>query len=410
MPLFKQKFKRFAKEAVPGLVTGGADNDPSGITTYSISGASFGFSQLWLMVLATPMLVAVQSMCSRIAHVKRKGLATVLREHLSPSVAWVATAVLAVSNTVTIGADLLAISLALELLTGVSLRTWMVPVTVVVWYVVLFLNYRTINRFLLIMLLFFGAYLLAAVLAGPDWGQVFRSLVWPDLSGAGRGYAVAAVAVLGTTITPYLFFWQVKQELEEKKRREEMLAEAKHEDSINAPGYVFSQIITLSIIVAAAVSTPGDAGIRTVADAARALQPVAGSWATSLFALGVIGAGLLAVPVLAVSTASAVAESAHFRHEGLSNQIRSAKGFYAVVTLSLLAGVSMLLLNVDTLKALYYSQFLAGLLAPILLLAILVLTNRKSVMGEYTNGWFDNFFGTLAFAVMAVAGAIALFG
>ena len=399
-------FKRYFKKIGPGLITGGADNDPSGIASYSISGARFGFSQLWLMVLATPMLVAVQSMCSRLADVKRKGLSTLLQEEFSSAVSWAATSILLIANTVTIGADILAVALALQLVTNIGLKFWVLPVTIVIWYFVLFENYKVIAKYLSILLLFFLAYLVAAIVSHPNWGEVFANMFWPHVH-AGKEYFIAAVAILGTTITPYLFFWQVKEELEERKPVLQAMREARHEDALNAPGFIFSQIITLSIMIAAAVTlSHGGLGIRTAADAAKALEPVAGKWAVDIFAVGIIGAGLLSIPVLAVASAAVVSETAGFRHQSLNNKIKSAKGFYAVITLSLLAGVGILIVGVDPLKALYYSQVLAGLLAPLLLIFILILCNKQTVMGEFRNKWFDNFFGTLAFLVMIIAAVL----
>lgn len=409
MSMEKQTKKQLFKQISSGLITGGADNDPSGIATYSVSGARFGFGQLWLMVLATPMLIAVQSMCTRIAHIQRKGLSTVLREHFSPVISWGATIILLVANTVTIGADILAVSLALQMITGIALQFWIIPVTFVIWYVVLFEKYKTIAKFLMVTLLFFLAYFVAAILAKPDWLLVIKNIFLPNFRQFGKEYYMAAVGILGTTITPYLFFWQAREELEDRLTIKQGRREAKEEDQLNAPGFIFSQLITLSIMIAAAVSlSHGGVGINNATDAAKALEPVAGRFAADIFALGIIGAGLLAVPVLAISSASVVAETARFKHESLNNKVGSAKGFYAIISLSLLAGVVILFLKVDPLKAMFYSQILAGVLAPILVFLILIITNRKKIMGKFTNGWFDNFFGILSFIVMAGA-AILMF-
>lgn len=392
---------KWVKRTIPGIITGGADNDPSGIATYSISGASFGFSQLWLMVLATPMLIAVQSMCSRLGNVQRKGLSTILSQQFRPWVSWVATVILIVSNVTTIGADILAVSEAFSLITHVAATIWILPVTIGIWYIVLFKNYRVLSRFLLLMVIFFFAYIVAAVAAHPHWPSVFSGMFIPHFSQYKASFYVAAVGILGTTITPYLFFWQVKEEIEEHKTKQEAEAQVQHEDIINAPGFVFSQIITIFIIIAAGSTLyASGATIESARDAAMALAPVAGQGATVLFAIGIIGAGLLALPVLSASTAYVVAESAGWKAESLSNKVNRAKGFYAVITLSLLAGVAMVLLNVNPIKALYYSQVLAGILAPFLLILLLIVCNRKAVLGSYRNGWFDNTFGTLAVIVM----------
>ncbi len=405
--MIPKKISREFKRSIPGIITGGADNDPAGIATYSISGASFGFGQLWLMVLATPMLIAIQGMCARIGNVKRKGLTLILREHFSPRVAWLATIILIVSNVFTIGADIVAMSAALELITDVSLKFWILPVTLLIWYIVLFKNYKTLAKFLLVMVLFFASYILAAFLARPDWLAVARHLVWPGAGSFTRDYFIAAVAIMGTTITPYLFFWQVKEEVEERKPAAQALREAKREDRVNAPGFIFSQVITLFIIIATGATLHQQGiSIATAADAARALAPIAGSGASLLFALGIIGAGLLALPVLSASTAYVVAEAAGWKHDSLNNKVHTAKGFYAVITLSLLAGVLLYIVGLDPIKALFYSQVLAGALAPFLLILIMIIANKREVMQDFRNGWFDNFFGTLAIVVMLTASVL----
>lgn len=402
-----KQIKKLWRRITPGLITGGADNDPAGVATYSISGAMFGFSQLWLMFLATPMLIAVQSMCAKLGDVQRKGLSVILREQFSPGLSWVAAIILIISNVFTIGADILAIAAALELVTHIDLRYWVLPVTVVVWYVVLFLDYTKIRKILLVMLLFFLSYAVAAFLAQPDWTQVLHGLFIPNLRNVPTSYYVAAVGILGTTITPYLFFWQVKEELEDYRTKKQAMVDVQREDLVLAPGFIFSQLITMFIIIAAGATlfNSGET-IQTASDAARALEPVAGRLASVVFAIGIIGAGLMALPVLSASTAYVVSETARWKHDSLHNKIRAAKGFYAVITLSLLAGVGILLVGVSPIRALFYSQVLAGLLAPFLLVLILILANRQSVVGEFRNGWFDNFFGTLAIIAMFAAGVL----
>lgn len=405
----KAKIKQYIKEVLPGLITGGADNDPSGIATYSISGAMFGFAQGWIMVLAIPMLIAVQGMCARLGKIKRQGLAQILKEEFSPLIAWAAAIILVVCNTITIGADIVAMGAGFELVTGIALKYWILPITILVWYIVLFKNYKVISKFLSVMAIFFIAYIFAAFFAHPNWSEVLKSLFIPTLRGVGRDYFIAAVAVLGTTITPYLFFWQVKEEVEEHIPIKQAYKQARYEDILLAPGFIYSQIITIFIIIATGATLHAQgAVINTAADAARALAPVAGPAASWLFAIGIIGAGLLALPVLSASTAYVVAETAGWKHESLNNKVKSAKGFYAVITLSLLAGVAMLILGFDPIKSLYYSQVLAGLLAPFLLVLVMILANRKSVMGDFRSGWFDNFFGTLAILILIISAILSV--
>ncbi|MBI4054024.1 MAG: Nramp family divalent metal transporter [Candidatus Doudnabacteria bacterium] len=400
----KIKIKTFFKKSIPGFITGAADNDPSGITTYSVSGALFGFSQLWIVLLATPMLIAMQSTCARIANVTRKGLAEVLQTRYSRTVAWIATAILIISNVATIGADILAVAFALEILTHVALSWWLLPVAGSVLYLVIFKNYRAIRKFLLLMIIFFLSYYLAAFLAKPDWTEVLRGLFVPSLSLFDQKFFAAALAILGTTITPYLFFWEAKEELEEHRSSAEAKSEAKHEDRVNAPGLIFSQLTTVFIIIATGATLHASGqGISSAIDAARALAPIAGNLASALFAVGIIGAGLLALPVLTITTAETVAEMLGFKHHRLDNKPKVAKQFYLVVALSLLAGVLLLLVGLDPLRALYYSQILAGLISPVLIVFILLAANDKTVMGQNRNSGFDNIFGSLAAIVMVLA-------
>jgi Mn2+/Fe2+ NRAMP family transporter len=301
-------------------------------------------------------------------------------------------------------------SASLELVTTVALKYWVLPITIFVWYLVLFNNYKVISKFLLGMVVFFLAYIFAAILARPNWSEVFQGLFSPSLAVMNKDYFIAALAILGTTITPYLFFWQVKEEVEDRISIKVAKEEAKHEDLILAPGFIFSQLIAIFIIIATGATLfQSGVEIKTAADAARALAPIAGPAASWLFALGIIGAGLLALPILSASTAYVVAESFGWKHESLNNKVWHAKGFYAVITLSLLAGVGLLIADIDPIKSLYYSQVLAGTLAPFLLVLILILANRKKLMGNFRNGWFDNFFGTLAILVLSISALLAFF-
>lgn len=406
----KTSLKHYFKKTVPGIITGAADNDPSGITSYSLSGAIYGYSQLWLMALAAPMLIAVQSMSAKIANVRHKGLATIFREHFSPVTAWLAMTVLIVVNIATIGADILAVSLAFEMLTGIKMAFWILPVVVFVWYLIVFKNYKTLKNFLLLMVVFFFAYILSAMLAKPDWLAVSKGLFIPSFPAHdAKGFFAAAVAILGTTITPYVFFWQAKEELEEHHSIASARSEIRHEDKINAPGFIFSQIIAIFIIIAAGATLyQSGAGLNTATDAAKALAPLAGKLASGLFALGIIGAGLLALPILSISAAEVVAETFGFHHHNLDNKPKSAKAFYAVSTLLLIGGLAVIVTGIDPLQALFYSQILAGLVSPLLIALILWICNSKAAMGEFTNGWFDNFFGSLAMIVMIVS-AILMF-
>lgn len=397
-PRKRQGFTGYIRKTAPGLITGGADNDPAGISTYSVAGASYGYQQLWVMVLATPLLIAVQSMCARLGDVTKKGLARLMREHFPKPVAILAVVILVVANIATIGADLAGMGAAMELVTGIPLWAWIVPFGLLIWYIIVFKSYRTVQRMLLWLILAFLAYIVSAILAHPDWSDVLKNLVVPSIHFT-PGYFAAAVGLLGTTITPYLFFWQTKEEIEEHHR----VQDAKHEDRNLMPGFIFSNLISVFIMIATgAVLFSNGHDIHTAADAAQALEPLAGRAASLLFAVGLVGAGLLAIPVLAASTAYVVADNLGWKNS-LNDTVHHERGFYAVLTSAIFVGAIIALSGVDPISALFYSQVVVGVMAPFLVILIIKLSNSRKVMGEYVSGWFDNVFGWLAVAVMAAA-------
>lgn len=386
---------------VPGIISGGADNDPAGIATYSISGASFGFQQLWLLILTTPMLIAIQAMCARLGDVKQKGLMSIMREHYAPSVTYVASAILIITNIGTLGADITAVSDAIGLVTKTPLLLWVIPVTAFIWYIVVFKNYHIIEKFLFALTFIFIAYVISGFLVRPSWGTILHAIIFPSFPFS-RDYFIAALGLIGTTITPFLFFWQSKQEMEEHKTPLEMKRLARQEDRAVTPGFIYSNLISLFIMISASVLYTKGISIATAADAARALEPIAGSYAMYVFAMGIIGSGLLAVPILVASTAYVVAETFGWK-DSLSNRVRDAAGFYTVLTLSLFAGIGVALSGISPIQALLYSQVLNGLLAPFLIVLILFMCNDKKIMGTLVNGWFDNVFGGITVLVMLLA-------
>lgn len=381
----------------PGVISGGADNDPAGIATYSVVGASAGFSQNWLLFLATPMLIVVQQMSAKVANVTKTDLATVLRTTFGPRVATPAVLLMVVANVITMGADLLAMAAAMELLTGVKFTYWVVPLVAVMAGVIIFLDYKLVSRYLLWLVAFLGAYIVAAVLARPDWGHVLRSTVAPRIT-LGPDYMLAAVAMLGTTVTPYLFFWQTSGEVEEK-RGVQRLSRSNLDIAI---GMIWSNFTAFFIIVAAgAVLYSRHAEIKTAADAARALEPIAGHYATQIFAIGIIGAGLLAIPVLAASAAFGVAGLAGWRR-GLGRHPKNAPQFYVVIGVAFLIAMELAISSVDPIKALFYSQVIDGLIAPVLIVLMLMVTSSRKLMGDFANGITTKAFGWAAVAVMVV--------
>ena len=386
------------KSIGPGVITGGADNDPAGIATYSIVGATAGFAQNWLLFLSTPLLIVVMQMSAKVAHVTKTDLATVLRTTYSARVATPAVLLMVIANVITMGADLIAMGAAIQLLTGIRFIYWIVPLAAVMACFTIFLDYRVITKYMLWLVAVFATYILAAFLARPNWPDVLRSTVVPHVE-LNAGFLLASVGMLGTTITPYLFFWQTSGEVEEK-RGVQRLSRSNLDITI---GMVWSNLTAFFIIVATgAVLFSHHAQIRTAADAARALEPFAGHYATALFAVGIIGAGLLAIPVLAASAAFGVAGLAGWRR-GLGRKARNAPQFYLVIGLAFLVAMELAISSIDPIKALFYSQVLDGLIAPFLIVLMLLITSSRKVMGDFVNGMATKVIGWAAAGVMVLA-------
>lgn len=382
----------------PGVITGGADNDPAGIATYSIVGATAGFTQNWLLLLSTPMLIVVQQMSAKVANVTKADLATVLRTTFGARVATPAVLLMVIANVITMGADLMAMGAAIELLTGVKFIYWIVPLAALMACFTIFLDYKTVSKYLLWLAAVFGTYIVAAFLARPNWVEVIHSTLVPHLT-LSPSLLLVSVGMLGTTITPYLFFWQASGEVEEKRGVQRL----RRSNVDVAAGMVWSNITAFFIIVATgAVLFSRHAQIRTAADAAHALEPFAGHYATALFAVGIIGAGLLAIPVLGASAAFGVAGLAGWRR-GLGRHPRNAPQFYVVIGVAFLVAMELAITSVDPIKALFYSQVLDGLIAPVLIVLMLLITSSRKLMGDFINGVWTNAIGWAAAAVMVLA-------
>lgn len=386
------------KAVGPGVITGGADNDPAGIATYSIVGATVGFGQNWLLFLSTPMLIVIQQMSAKVANVSKTDLATVLRTTFGARVATPAVLLMVVANVITMGADLLAMGAAVQLLTGVKFIYWVVPLAAVMACFTIFLDYRVVSKWFLWLVAVFATYIVAAFLAKPDWAAVLRSTFVPHVT-LNASFLLGAVGMLGTTITPYLFFWQTSGEVEEKRGVQRI----SHTNLDISIGMVWSNMTAFFIVVSTgAVLFTHHAQIRTAADAARALEPFAGPYATLLFSIGIIGSGLLAIPILAASAAFGIAGLAGWRR-GLGRNARNAPQFYVVIGLAFLVAMELAISAVDPIKALFYSQVLDGLIAPFLIVLMLLVTSSRKVMGDFVNGLATNVIGWTAAAVMILA-------
>ena len=412
-----RQFRRFFARLGPGLITGAADDDPSGISTYSVTGAMFGYAPLWTALFSFPLMVAVQMMCARLGMVTGEGLAGVIRRQYPRWVLWGACALLVIANTVNIGADLGGMAKATEMMTGVRSLYWTPVYAILIGSFLIWWSYYAIARIFKWMTLILFSYVLAAFFAKPDWGAVIRSTFIPHLEWSGV-YWATLVGIFGTTISPYLFFWQASQEVEEERAHGEVTIEARkgatdaelrksRTDVVT--GMFFSNLIMYFIILttAATLHAHGKTTIATAQDAAEALRPLAGDGAYWLFSLGLIGAGMLGVPVLAGSSAYAVAEGAAWRGS-LSDRPLLSRGFYVVIAVGLLLGLALDYAGFNAVSMLFWSAVLNGVLAPPLVVIVLMLTSNRAIMGARSNPRWLAALGWITVAVMTAA-SVAMF-
>ena len=414
-PAGHSRFRTFFANLGPGLITGAADDDPSGISTYSVTGAAFGYAPLWTALFSFPLMAAVQLMCARLGQVTGRGLASVVRMRYPRWVLWSSCALLIVANVVNIGADLGGMGQVSQLVTGIPSAYWTVFYTLLIGTLLFWSNYRSIARVFKWLTLVLFAYVVAAFLAKPDWAQVLRATLIPHVE-MSSAYWATLVAILGTTISPYLFFWQASQEVEEEvalgrsslaSRPAAAAEELRQSRSDVIGGMFFSNLIMFFIILttAATLHVHGHTSINTAKDAAEALRPLAGPAAYWLFSLGLIGAGMLGVPVLAGSCAYAIGGAADWVCS-LEKRPRLAHGFYGVIAVSMAIGLGLDFAGFDAVKMLFWSAVVNGVLAPPLIVLVLLLTSSKEVMGEYTNSWPLAVLGWTCAIVMTVASVL----
>jgi NRAMP (natural resistance-associated macrophage protein)-like metal ion transporter len=412
----KNPIKRFLLLLGPGLVTGASDDDPSGIGTYAQAGAALGFSTLWTALFTFPMMWSVQFICAKIGMVSGSGLAHVLRKHYPRWLLYPVVGGLVIANTINAGVDIGAIAAAMNLLLPVPISALIVPIALCILVVQIWGSYRLMAKTFKWLTLALFAYVLSAFFAKPDWTEVLKGTVLPTLR-FDRAFLVILVGILGTTITPYLFFWQADQEVEEeismgrrtlRQRIGASAGELKYAEWDVAIGMFFSNVVMYFIMLATASTLfkEGKTNIESAIQAAQALRPVAGNLASLLWAPGLIGAGVLCVPILTGSAAYAMAEAMGWRH-GLDERPRRAKLFYGIISLSTLVGMLINFVGINPMTALFWTAVINGFLAPPILVVVMLIANNKSVLGEHVNGPVSNAIGWATTAVMSAA-AIAL--
>ena len=409
--------RRIWRALGPGVIAGAADDDPSGIATYSIAGAQLGTTLLWTALVTWPLMASVQAMCARIGMVTGRGLASALRSKFPRPVMAVACAALFIANTINIGADLSGMADAMELLTKVNSHIWVVVAGVMIGWSAVRLRYVSIARILKWLALVLFVYVAAALYLHPDWSAVGKAAVIPSLPHGSEAWATL-VAILGTTISPYLFFWQASQEVEEEKSHGRNTVEERRGASTReiqdrkidvAVGTFFSNAVMFFIILTTALTlhAHGITAPQTSRQVAEALEPLAGRFAALLYTIGLVGTGALAIPTLAGSAAYALAETFGWR-QGIDERYDRARGFYAVVIVSIAGAVALDFANLNAVRALFLSAVLNGLLAPFLLLGILLVAiDRKIMAGQPSSPLGEITVGVTTVAMFAAA--IAMF-
>ena len=409
----KSKIRSWLRKLGPGLVTGAADDDPSGIATYSQAGAKFRYELGWTVVLTYPLMVAVQMISARLGRVTGRGLADNIRTNFPAPVLYVLVIMLLVANTINVAADLAAMGQSLQLVIGGSTHLYAVFFGVLSLALEIYLPYRRYVNLLKWLTLVLFAYVAVALVADIAWSKALSGMLWPKAIPSADMLTVI-VAVFGTTISPYLFFWQAAQEVEEVDAnpkahplKQSPLQARSQFRRINIDTYVgmgLSNSIALFIMIATAATLyqAGVGDIQTSAQAAEALRPIAGPFAFLLFSLGIVGTGMLAIPVLTGSAAYAVAETFGWRR-GLDRRLREARRFYAIIALATLGGVALTFSPIDPIRALFWSAVINGVISVPVLIVMMLLAGNPGVMGKFVSSPRLKFVGWLATAVMAAA-------
>jgi NRAMP (natural resistance-associated macrophage protein)-like metal ion transporter len=414
-----KRTKKYWNVLGPGLTSGAADDDPSGIATYSQTGAQYGFQLLWLSIFCYPLAGAVQEMCARIGIVTGRGLASNIRVHFSKKMLYICTLLLFGANAFNIGADLGAMAKGVQLLNGgLNFSFLVIGFAVLMLLMQIFMPYAKYAHYLKWLAMVLLAYIASALLAHLDWGTVLKhtfspSIVW------NKDQILLICAILGTTISPYLFFWQTSQEVENEileGKKTVASRQGANPHQIRAmrldvwSGMLLSEVVMFFIIAAcgAILFPKGITHIQTASQAAEALRPFAGNATYFLFAIGIIGTGLLAIPVLAGSSSYALSESFQWK-EGLGRKLKQAHAFYGTLIISMLVGLAINFVGIDPIKALIYSAVVNGIVAPVILTFIVITSSNKKIMGDWVNKRSTTVFGWAITGIMAVAGLAAIY-
>jgi len=414
--------EEYLKKLGPGIITGAADDDPAGIATYSQAGAQYGTGLLWLAAWVYPFMATIQEMCARIALVTGRGLASNIKQTFSRKILYVCTILLFFANTLNIGADLGAMAKSIQLIIPKSSFIFLVIFTGIAGlFLEVLVPYRKYSKYLKWLVLAVFSYIFTGLIINMDWSILLHDGLIPQITFS-KTQILLITGILGTTISPYLFFWQTSQEIEEEisegkttiiSRKGTNIAEVK-KMRIDIWAGMFLSNLVMFFIIAVCSSTlfaNGITNIETAADAARALAPLAGDFAFLLFAIGIIGTGLLAIPILAGSTAYAISESFGWK-EGLYRKFKTAHAFYGVIVVSIIIGIILNFIGINPIKALIYSAIANGIVAPVILVFIVKISGSKKIMGDFKNSFIKNTIGwiaTIFMGITAVAAIISLF-
>ena len=412
-----KKIKKTLKAIGPGFVTGAADDDPSGVATYSVAGAHYGYQMTWMSLFLVPAMISIQEMCGRIGMVTGKGLAGVIKEHYSKKLLYFMVMLLIVANIINIGADLGIIAACIQMLIGQNFYMWLIVVAIAIILLEIAVPFKTYSKYLKWLGLSLCVYIITAFMVNQDWNTIVFSTLIPHIQ-FNSVYIMTLIGFIGTTISPYLFFWQTSNEVEEE------IEENKIEDFGETPkvritdirrmrfdtktGMIFSNMISFFIILttAATLHVSGITNIETVQQAALSLKPLAGNFAYILFAVGVIGIGWQAIPVLAGSVGYAVSETFNFK-EGLSKPFLKAKAFYIIIALATAVGVVINLFHINIIQALVYAAVVNGIASIPLIFLIIKMSSNKKIVGNHKTqkisrvvAWITFIFITLSVCVM----------